>query len=61
MTTPCCPNNQCQHHAQSLSKIVRHGYFGVRCGRRVVERFRTGLIARISVCVVLRLRLIESL
>ena len=38
MTTPSCPNEPCVQSADSTTKVVRHGSFGVRCGRR--RRYR---------------------
>jgi len=38
MTSPSCPNEACIQSIGSPAKVVRHGFFRVRCGRR--RRFR---------------------
>ena len=38
MTSPSCPNEACIQNIGSPAKVVRHGFFRVRCGRR--RRFR---------------------
>jgi len=38
MTRPSCPNEACIQSIGSPAKVVRHGFFRVRCGRR--RRFR---------------------
>ena len=38
MTSPSCPNEACIQGNNSPAKVVRHGFFRVRCGRR--RRFR---------------------
>ena len=34
MTSPSCPNEACIQRIGSPVKVVRHGFFRVRCGRR---------------------------
>ena len=38
MTSPSCPNEACIPSIGSPAKVVRHGFFRVRCGRR--RRYR---------------------
>jgi len=38
MTSPSCPNEACIQSIGSPAKVVLHGFFRVRCGRR--RRFR---------------------
>jgi len=40
MTSPSCPNEACRQSIASPAKVVRHGFFRVRCGRRRRSRCR---------------------
>jgi transposase-like protein len=38
MKIPTCPNKQCCRNNDEQSKVIRHGFFRVHCGRR--RRYR---------------------